>query len=132
MISCDTGIKNGSELTKADLNYLQKIGLMTENEKVILFDSQLDHQTSGNIISDKRLASYWIDEKKKINNVNSALYSEIDTIFTKNLSNSLTYASYIKVVKKDNSTFKVHIDDKAEKTNKFFETAISEWKKNKK
>ena len=128
-ISCDNGIKKGSELTQTDLNYIQQIGLKDENENVILFASQLDNQTSGNLITDKRLASYWIDKQKEIKNVNSALYSEIDTILTKDLSNSLTYASYIKVVKKDNSEFKVHVDDNAKMTKKFFETAISEWKK---
>jgi len=132
LISCDTGIKKGSELTQTDLNYIKQIGLKDENEKIILFVSQLDNQTSGNLITDKRLASYWIDKEKKINKVNSAFYNEIDTLLIKDLSNSLTYASFIKVIKKDKTEFKVYVDDNTKKTKDFFEKAISEWKKWKK
>jgi hypothetical protein len=44
----------------------------------------------------------------------------------------LTYASYIKVIKKDSSEFKVYIDGKTERINEFFDRAIYEWKKGKK
>ena len=132
LISCNGGIKNETELTQTDLNYLEKIGLKSEDEKIILFVSQLDNQTSGNLITDKRLASYWIDKDKNINKVNFAYYNEIDTLLTEDLSKSLTYASYIKVVKNDNSEFKVHVDDNKKNTTDFFKTAITEWEKWKK
>ena len=102
LISCNGGIKNGTELTQTDLNYIEKIGLKNEDEKIILFDSQMDNETSGNLITDKRLASYWIDKDKNINKLNFAYYNEIDTLITKDLSKSLTYASFVKVIKNDN------------------------------
>ena len=86
--SCDGGIKSETELTQSDLNYLEKIGLKNEDEKIILFDSQIDNETSGNLITDKRLASYWIDKDKNINKLNFAYYNEIDTLITKDLSKS--------------------------------------------
>ena len=127
LISCNSGIKNGTELTQSDLNYLEKIGLKSENENIILFDSKLDIETSGNLITDKRLASYWIDKEKNINKINFAYYNEIDTLLTKDLSKSLTYASFIKIIKNDKSEFKVHVDDNEKNTNEFFNRAISEW-----
>ena len=132
LISCNGGIKNGTELTQTDLNYIEKIGLKNEDEKIILFDSQLDNETSGNLITDKRLASYWIDKEKNINKINFAYYSEIDTLLTKDLSKSLTYASFVKVIKNDKTEFKVYVDDNGKNTKYFFEKAMNEWKKWKK
>ena len=132
LISCNGGIKNGTELTQTDLNYIEKIGLKNEDEKIILFDSQLDNETSGNLITDKRLASYWIDKEKNINKINFAYYSEIDTLLTKDLSKSLTYASFVKVIKNDKTEFKVYVDDNGKNTKYFFEKAMIEWKKWKK
>ena len=105
--SCDGGIKSETELTQSDLNYLEKIGLKNEDEKIILFDSQMDNETSGNLITDKRLASYWIDKDKNINKLNFAYYNEIDTLITKDLSKSLTYASFVKVIKNDKTNINV-------------------------
>ena len=130
--SCDGGIKSETELTQSDLNYLEKIGLKNEDEKIILFDSQIDNETSGNLITDKRLASYWIDKDKNINKLNFAYYNEIDTLITKDLSKSLTYASFVKVIKNDKTEFKVYVDDNEKNTKYFFEKAMIEWKKWKK
>ncbi|MEZ4797336.1 MAG: hypothetical protein R2785_09210 [Flavobacteriaceae bacterium] len=129
LISCNGGIKNGTELTQSDLNYIEEIGLKDDEEKVILFDSQMDNKTSGNLITNKRLASYWIDKEKNINKTNFAYYSEIDTLLTKDLSKSLTYASFIKVIKNDKTEFKVFVDDNEKNTKYFFEKAITEWEK---
>jgi hypothetical protein len=87
---------------------------------------------SGNFLSENRLASYWVENRKENNQINSAKFIEIDTLITTDLSEALTYASYIKVIKKDSSEFKVYVDGKPEKINEFFEKAISEWKKRKK
>jgi len=131
-ISCESGIKSGNELSKTDLQYIRELGLINNNERIILFSSQGANEKSGNFISEQRLASYWTENRKENNQINSAKYNEIDTLITKDLSDALTYASYIKVIKKDNSEFKVYVDDNAEKTNEFFERAISEWEKRKK
>ncbi|OBY65982.1 hypothetical protein [Polaribacter vadi] len=128
LVSCESGIQKGNELSKSDLNYIIELGLLNKNEKIILFSSQGGNKMSGNFISEKRLASYWIENREENNQINSAEFIAIDTLITKNLSESLTYASYIKVVKKDSSEFKVYIDGKPEEINKFFKRAILEWK----
>ena len=128
-ISCSGGIKKATELTQSDLNYLEKIGLKNKDEKIILFNSQQDNQISGNLITDKRLASYWIDIEKNISRINFAYYDEIDTLLMKDLTKSMTYASFIKVIKNDKSEFKVYVDDNEKNTNEFFKRALTEWKR---
>ncbi|SDS10855.1 hypothetical protein SAMN05216503_2005 [Polaribacter sp. KT25b] len=132
MVSCENGIKKGNELSKSDLKYIRDLGLLNENEKIILFSSQGGNRMSGNFLSENRLASYWVENRKENNQINSAKFIEIDTLITTDLSEALTYASYIKVIKKNSSEFKVYVDGKPEKIDEFFEKAISEWKKRKK
>ncbi|MBW1296286.1 hypothetical protein [Aquimarina litoralis] len=131
MISCNNSIKNGKKLSQTNIKYLEDIGLIEEKEKIILFTSQMNIQTSGNLITDKRLASYWIDKKKNTREIHSAFYNEIDTLLTKDLTKSMTYASFIKVIKKDKSEFKVYVDDNEKNTNHFFKKALNQWKKKK-
>lgn len=131
LVSCESGIIKGNELSKTDLKYISELGLLNKDEKIILFSSQGGNKMSGNFISEKRLASYWIESREENNQINFAEFNEIDTLITKDLSESLTYASYIEVIKKDNSEFKVYVDGKPEKIDKFFKRAILEWKNKK-
>jgi hypothetical protein len=131
LVSCESGIKKGNELSKSDLKYIRDLGLLNKREEIILFSSQGGIRMSGNFISEKKLASYWIENRKENNQINSAKFIEIDTLITKDLSEALTYASYIRVIKKDNSEFKVYVDGESERINEFFERAIYEWKKGK-
>lgn len=128
LLSCDYSSRKGKELSQADRDYINGLGLLDDSEQIILFDGQSDFKTSGNFFSDKRIASYWIDKRDKTkSSVNFALYSEIDTILTKDLSRALTYASYMEVVKHDGKTFKVYVDGDSTEVRTFFDRAISEW-----
>lgn len=129
LVSCSSGIKDGNQLTQDDLKYFKKLGVLDEGETVLLFGSQLDHKTSGNLISDKRLASYWIEDREEKSTINFAWYHDIDTMVTKDLTTALTYASYIEVFRSNGSSFKVYVDDTPQKTQAFFDVALSEWKK---
>lgn len=129
LTSCDHNTRKGTELSAADNEYIKELGLLDDNETIILFDGQSDFKTSGNFFTDKRIASYWID--KRDNNKSSidfGLYSDIDTILTKDLSRSLSYASYMEVVKHDGETFKVYVDGDSTEVHAFFDRAISEWR----
>jgi hypothetical protein len=128
LVSCDHRARNGTELSETDRDYIKGLGLLDENETIILFDGQSDFKTSGNFFTDKRIASYWIDKRDHTrSSVDFGLYSEIDTILTKDLSNALTYASYLEIVKRDGKTFKVYVDGDSAKVRTFFDLAISEW-----
>src|SRR5688572_24142001 len=129
LMSCDYGPRTGAELSQADRDHIKGLALLDEGENIILFDRQSDFKTSGNFITDKRLASYWIDKRDETQtSVDFGLYSEIDTILTKDLSRALTYASYLEVVKNDGKTFKVYIDGDSTEVRTFFDRAISEWR----
>lgn len=129
LLSCDHSARNGTELSEADRDYLKGLGLLEDNENVILFDRQSDFETSGNFFSDRRIASYWIDKRDETkSSVDFGLYSEIDTILAKDLSHSLTYASFLEVVKHDGKTFKVYVDGDSNEVRTFFNRAISAWR----
>lgn len=132
--ACGDAIKQGNQLNDEDLKYIRSLGILEEGEEILLFDSQGafgGKRNSGNFITEKRLATYWIDEHDSQNNVvESALYPEIDTIITKDLSTSLTYASYLEVVTKDKRRFKVNVDAKQEELQHFFDLANEKWRKN--
>ena len=133
-MACGDAIKQGNQLNDEDLKYIRSLGILEEGEEILLFDSQGafgGKRNSGNFITEKRLATYWIDEHDSQNNVvESALYPEIDTIITKDLSTSLTYASYLEVVTKDKRRFKVNVDAKQEELQHFFDLANEKWRKN--
>jgi hypothetical protein len=129
LLSCYRSTRNGTELSQADTDYIKGLGLLDDNEKIILFDGQSDFKTSGNFFSDKRIASYWIDKRDKTkSSTDFGLYSEIDTILTRDLSRALTYASYLEVVKDNGETFKVYVDGDSIEVRTFFDRAISEWR----
>ncbi len=118
-------------MTEDEISYIQGLGILDEKEKIILFDSQMDIKTSGNFISDKRLASYWIDKRdKRKNEVNFVYYKDIDTITYKDLSKSLTYASFLEAVKKDGKKMKVYVGGDNNAIRYFYKVANRELKKN--
>lgn len=109
---------------------MKKLGLLVDNEKIIL--AQTDFKKSGNFITNVRLSTFWKDGAQKNFEISSANYTEIDTLILVDYSKSLTYKSYIKVVKKDSSTFNLYFEGKTQKTKLFLDTAFLEWKKNQK
>ncbi|MCE7997022.1 MAG: hypothetical protein HEP71_34000 [Roseivirga sp.] len=109
---------------------------MDEGEQIILFDSNgyglAPQEVSGNFFTNKRIASYWIDEHKQEDTyVESAYYSEIDTIWRYPKFNAWTIASYLEVYRTDGSTFKVYVDGDSTDTWNFFNLALRTWNENK-
>lgn len=93
------GIKSEKEISLKERKYLGQLGLLDGDEKIILFDSQggfiKPWKQSGNFFTDKRIASYWIDERHKSrSHKHSAFFGEIDTIWRFPKYHSLTLASY--------------------------------------
>ncbi len=134
LVSCGSAIKKGDQLSSEDLKYIRSLGILDEGEKILLFDSQGalgGKLNSGNFITEKRLATYWIDDHDiKLNVVESAFYPDIDTIITKDQSKSATYASYLEVRTKDKRNFQVNVDAKEDELNAFFDLAMEKWRKN--
>lgn len=130
--SCNSGITDGNDLSKSDIELIKKIGILDDGENIILFESHSGQfngiKSSGNFISNKRLASYWIDEKDSSKtSINYAFYSDIDTIIKTDLSDDWSLSSYLTIKTNKGEQFKLHIGQGENECSYFFNTAISKW-----
>jgi hypothetical protein len=129
--SCLPGIKKGTDISRNHIDYIKKLGILSDNERILLFVTQGRMKVSGNFFTDKRIAAYWIDETHKENSfIKFAFYNEIDSILP-HLIKGANHSSYLEVYKNNGQKFKVYADSGNGETQYFFEEAIAEWKKNK-
>lgn len=123
--------KNERSLTKEDSLFIQELGILDSLEEIELFESNgglKGFKQSGNFITDKRIASYWIEDGEK--EVHSAFFStEIDSISQTDLVSKLTYASYLTIYKTDGSSFNAYVDADSTRTYQFFNKARANWEK---
>lgn len=135
LFSCKSKIEKGEDLSKAKIEFIRSLKLLDEDEIIILFESHdgfKSKENNGQFITNKRLASYWIDsDQSEENNIDFAYFTEIDSIHLVDLSLSLTYSSYLKVARKSKEDFKLYIDLNQEDCLLFFEEAIKQWENNK-
>jgi len=130
--ACSNKIETANTLTKQDFARLQTLNLLDTTEQVYKFYSEFKNSVAGNFYTDKRLASYWLDEHDKSKNkVVFAFYKDIITIDTVYYAGA-TYCPYMLITKKDSSTFKVCVDGTKQEITEFFNDAITQWKKNNK
>lgn len=131
-IACENGIQKGTALSKEDLAFIQELGILDENEEIILFHSQSgksdEVKEAGNFFTEKRIAAYWLDISSE-NAVNSALYSEIDTIRTFDKTKQWSQGSYLEIRTKDSIEFRVYVNGDSSSVWNFFNRASQEWKK---
>ena len=126
------GIQTGDSLSKKDFQRFRSLNLIGDGERLFKFYSEYKKSVAGNFYTDRRLASYWIDERDSTKNSTQFAYYEdiirIDTCYNA----GLTYAPFMLVTRKDSSTFKVCADGSKEEIAAFFNGAISKWKSKKK
>jgi hypothetical protein len=129
LAACNT-IISGDELTKSDIQQIQKLGLLEKDETILRFYSEYKKSVAGNFFTNKRIASYWQDENDKSkNNINIAYFKDIisiDTVYNA----GATYSPYMNVMRKDSSKFKVCFDGEKNEIRKTFMEAIAIWKEN--
>lgn len=125
--SCSNHIETGSSLSRSDIEYIKKLKLLNEDEKIYKFYSEYKNKVAGNFFTNKRLATYWIDERnKEKDEISFAFYPDIksiDTIYDA----GLTYSPYMLVTKRDNSKFKVSVNGEKKDIKSFFEEALKQW-----
>ncbi|MES2587527.1 MAG: hypothetical protein V4622_01025 [Bacteroidota bacterium] len=128
LVSCNS-ILNQDELSKSDLERLKTLNLLDEDEKIIKFYSEYKNSVAGNFYTNKRLASYWLDENDESkNDTNCAFYEDIAKLDTVVYAGA-TFSPYIKVICNDSSSFKVCFDGEKEEIRKTFLDIIAIWKK---
>ena len=118
-----------TELNEKGIEYIKSQGLLDDDENIIWYVSLLDVKSSGNFLTNKRISSYWLDGSTKDNNYKHFVYlKEIDSITLEDLSQTLTYSSYINVYSKGKN-FKVYLDNDSIKTRDYFEKVKLELEK---
>lgn len=126
LITACSRMKKGSELTASEKGYIKELGLLDDDEAIILFDSQMTITISGNFFTNKRIASYWQNDKSD-DHITSAYYNTIDTIKLIDRVNDFSNASYLEVYRKDSTTFKVYTDSDSLGINQFYNEALEAW-----
>lgn len=123
-------VLSGDELSSEDIDYIEELGLLDEEESIILFSSTFDHHTSGNFFSEKRIGHYWIYEKSPEDNAAEfAFFEEIEDI-TIDYDRGDTYATTISIqIKNRSNDLVIYIDGKRENEEDFYNKLLSEWKK---
>lgn len=130
VISCNKIEYNGT-LEDKDLKYITSLKLLENDETIFKFYSEYKKKVAGNFFTDRRIATYWINERNSDkNNINFAFYPDIkkiDTIYNA----GLTYNPYMIITRMDGSNFKVSVNGEKGEIKSFFEGAIRNWKKSK-
>lgn len=130
LLSCHK-IESGSSLSKDDINLIKDLNLLEGDEKIDKFYSEYKKEVAGNFFTDKRIATYWLDERNsEKNEIAYAFYGDIISIDTF-YNVGLTYSPYMLVTKSDSTHFKVSADGDKQDIKSFFEGALKEWMKKK-
>ena len=130
-VACGNKIETASTLRKQDFERLHSLKLLDPNEKLYKFYSEFKNSVAGNFYSDKRLASYWLDEHDRSKNkIEYAFYKDIVRIDTVYYAGA-TYCPYMRVTKMDSTSFKVCVDGTKAEITEFFNDAIREWRQKK-
>ena len=129
IIGCSSPITKGEDLNESQIAYIKSLQLLDEGEKIIQFDSQSDFKQSGNFFTDKRIASYWIDDDPDKHSIQFSLFEEVDSLSGHNLKSSLLNASFLEVFLKSGGRFKVYVDSDSGEVSNFFLGAQAQLKK---
>lgn len=130
-IACNK-ITSGSDLETQDISRIQKLGILGKDEIIIQFYSQLYNEAAGNFFTQKRIASYWIDQDDSAKTkINSAFLKDVISMDTVVYAGA-TYAPFIRVTTKDSAEFNVYFDGGKNEIRKTFIQAIGVWRKQQK
>jgi hypothetical protein len=127
--SCSFNHRNETNLSTEEIEFISSLDLLDEDEKIEMCESNggfNGYKQSGNFITNKRLAGYWIADDSE--EINFAKYSDIDSIVEVDLISKPTYASYLEIYKDDGTIFKVYVDADSTRTYTFFNQAMENWR----
>ena len=120
-------------LNSDTVEFISSIGLIDKGEEIEMFDCFAGfngYKQSGNMITNFRLATYWINEDSKV--INSAYYSNIESLIEVDQISTQKYASYLEVHKADGTNFNLYVLGDSTRTYEFFKKAKENWRQSKK
>jgi hypothetical protein len=119
------------DMDSSDIAHIKGLGLLEDDEHIYKFYSTYKNKVSGNFFTNKRVASYWLDENPKdMQKINTAYYYDIDSIDDVHHV-GLTYSPYIKIKRKDNTSFKLYIDGNSDQLKSFYDDIMLLWEQSK-
>ncbi|MBL0742680.1 hypothetical protein [Chryseolinea lacunae] len=125
-LSCNQ-IETSKTLKQDDIDRLKGLKLLDEGEIVIKFYSEFRKNVAGNFFTDRRIATYWIDNRNAEKDKKDFAYykdiARIDTVYNA----GVTFSPYMLVTKTNGEHFKVSVNGKKEDIRSFFEDALQEW-----
>ena len=127
-ISCGyEKVKNGEDLSTGQINHMQELGILDKDEDILYCSTNMNYNVSGNIITEKRIAKYWLDEENR--DIESAYYNEIDTILIGKYGDSFESTSFYIVKKKNGKSFNVYFNWKKEDIDLIYQEILGIWEK---
>jgi len=121
-------IETADTLSPGIINNLKNMGLLNAKEGLVCYYSNYKEEIVGSIITNQRLAHYWIDEKDSSKSeIESAYYSEIVNIVDHFQMQDFD-CPYLEVTKSDSTQFRVYVDGNEEEKQHFYQTALALWK----
>ncbi len=132
-LACNGGVRSGSDLSSEEIEHIRDLGILDTNEVILVIHSQSGNirnpfLQAGNFVSDKRIASYWIDPDSSETSVIAAYHSSIDTLTT-HYNNGWPAGNYIKVDLVGPNWFNVYVNNDKEHARAFYEAALAAWRK---
>ncbi len=103
-------VVRGDDVWVKDIKYMQRIGVLSTDEKLVLFysDSFFSFKNDGNGLTDSGVFSYWRDENSNELKVEVAKFSDILDIHNTVVKNG---ASTIKITRNDKSNFVIFMQN---------------------
>src|SRR5690348_11514506 len=88
-LSCNH-IENGNTLSQKDIAYIKSLKLLEDGETIFKFYSEYKKKVAGNFFTDRRIATYWKDERNsEKDEIAFAFYNDIvkiDTVYNAGLT----------------------------------------------
>ena len=126
LVSCNR-IESGNKLSKSDITRIENLYNLDKSETIINFYSEFKNSVAGNFYTERRIASYWIDEEdEEKNEITGAFFTEITQIDTVIYAGA-TYSPYLKITTANNSSFKVCFDGEKTELRKIFNEVLNYW-----
>ena len=122
---CSGKIIEGRKLSKNTIKYIQELGILNEEEKILYYYTSFNDKVSGNFVTEKRVASYWLYED---NDIKSAYYNEIKSINIK-YGDGFEFTSALVIELNDGTKFDVYFNGTKEEIDKLHKEVIQLWKK---
>lgn len=124
--SCSAKIVDGTKLPISTITHIQKLGILEKDERILYFYTSFNIRTSGNFITERRVASYWQCNSPKDDYIKSAFYNEIKSINVR-YGDGFEFTSAFIIELNNGHKFEVYFNGSKEEIDKLYKKIIYLW-----